>query len=547
MVDDTPDLEAISRNPDDLPDDLPGVADVPDDDPFADGVLMKHQRDWLADESRMKIAEKGRRTGITFAEALGDTLIAAASREDGGDNVLYIGDTKEKGREFIGYVAKFAKLIAKQAVQIEEFVFEDQQADGSSRHVSAFRIRFKSGYRVEALSSRPANIRGLQGVVVIDEAAFHKDVHEVLDAVNALLIWGGKVRVISTHNGVLNPFNELIREARAKKNLFEVHHIPFKAAVENGLYKRLCRMKGWVWSKKAEEDWEAGIRKAYGTRTSKMHQELDAIPAEAEGAALTRVQIESCMEGGIPVVRWKLADAFKSAPPGIRRAEQIVFCNDKLLPILKKLNPERRHVFGEDFARSGDLTSIVVFEIGRDLVRRCVLIVEMRNVPFDQQREVLYYVGDRLPKLSGGALDATGNGQYLAEKAAQRYGATIVEVKLSQSWYLTNMPPYIEAFGDRTLILPRDEDILNDHQALAYVGGIIKVPDDHRNKGSDGFDRHGDTAIAGALAYFASRQDLPSYEFISSGEMTRQLSGLGRDDDDEISFGSIPTRREGLW
>ncbi|MBN8189371.1 MAG: hypothetical protein GYB50_17200 [Rhodobacteraceae bacterium] len=36
---------------------------------------------------------------------------------------------------------------------------------------------------------------------------------EVIDAVNALLIWGGRVSVISTHNGHLNAFNELVREA----------------------------------------------------------------------------------------------------------------------------------------------------------------------------------------------------------------------------------------------------------------------------------------------------------------------------------------------
>jgi phage FluMu gp28-like protein len=100
--------------------------------------------------------------------------------------------------------------------------------------------------------------------VVIDEAAFHKDVRGVLDAVNALLIWGGKIRVISTHNGVLSPFNELIREARAGKNPFSVHFIPFGEAVKNGLYKRVCLIKGKQWSPKAEAEWEGNIRKSYG-------------------------------------------------------------------------------------------------------------------------------------------------------------------------------------------------------------------------------------------------------------------------------------------
>ena len=162
----------LARDETGLPDELPRGASIPADlDPLAEGILMLHQKEWLEDTSDLKIAEKGRRTGITFAEALDDTLIAAASRSAGGDNVFYIGDTKDKGREFIGYVAHFAKVIAGELHQVEEFLFEDKRDDGTSRMITAYRITFASGYRVEALSSNPANIRGLQGVVVIDEAA----------------------------------------------------------------------------------------------------------------------------------------------------------------------------------------------------------------------------------------------------------------------------------------------------------------------------------------------------------------------------------------
>ena len=502
-----PHKSILAREGEKLPEALPRGGEIPDGlDPLADGVLMLHQKVWLEDKSRLKIAEKGRRTGITFAEALDDTLIAASNRAAGGDNVFYIGDTKDKGREFIGYVAHFAKVVAHELIDIEEFLFEDIQEDGSTRHISAFRVRFASGFRVEALSSRPENIRGLQGTVVIDEAAYHKDVRAVLDAVMALLIWGGRVRVISTHNGVLNAFNELIREARAGKNKFKVHFIPFETAVKNGLYRRVCLIKGWDYSEEDEQAWIDEIRGAYGPRQSAMRQELDAIPAEAEGAALTRVQIEACMKAGIPILRWACEDDFKNAPEHIRKAEQLEWCTKNLMPILDKLDPGRPHCFGVDFARSGDLTFMLFFEIGKDLVRRTVFAIELRNVPFDQQRDVLFYAGDGLPRLVAGALDATGNGQYLAEKAAQRWGESIHEVHLTTSWYQANSPVYVEAFTDGTIVLPLDDDVLKDNQALSFVNGIIRVPNDMRFKGADGLDRHGDSAPAGILAYFASRQ-----------------------------------------
>ncbi len=179
---------------DELP---PSVKQIPTGfDPLADGVLMQHQAEWCAIDAAIKVSSKGRRTGITFAEALDDTLIASSRKSAGGDNVYYIPDAKEKGLEFIGYCATFARVIAEaQSMgisRIEEFLFEDQRTDGSTQHISAYRIRFSSGFSIVALSSRPASIRGLQGIVVIDEAAFHQNVQAVLDAATALLIWAEK-------------------------------------------------------------------------------------------------------------------------------------------------------------------------------------------------------------------------------------------------------------------------------------------------------------------------------------------------------------------
>lgn len=504
----------ISRTPAELPTELPRGFELPaDHDPFAAGILMDHQLEWLEDDSDLKLGEKGRRTGITYAEALDDTLIAAASRSAGGDNVFYIGDTKDKGREFIGYVAHFARVVAKELVEVEEFVFRDEKADGTSQDIAAYRCSFASGFRVEALSSRPENIRGLQGVVVIDEAAFHKDVRAVLDAVNALLIWGGRIRVISTHNGVLNPFNELIREAKAGKVPFSLHFIPFQAAVDNGLYKRVCLLKGKVWSQEAQDKWEALIRGAYGARTAQMQQELDAIPADAEGAALTRVAIEAVADRDVPVVRWVLPDSVKSADKATRDAVVRDFCQRQLKPHLDALDADRRHDVGSDFARTGDAAATIVTELGRDLVRRARLVVEMRNVPYEMQRDVIFYLGDRIPRFGHAAFDASGNGAYIAEVARQRFGERVSEIKLSVEWYRENGVAYVEAFGDRTLTVAGDEDVIRDHQALQYVGGVVKVPDDMRYKGEDGLTRHGDTAIAGMLAWYASRQGAAEYGY----------------------------------
>ncbi|SDG21746.1 hypothetical protein PUH89_04120 [Rhodobacter capsulatus] len=166
------------------------------------------------------------------------------------------------------------------------------------------------------------------------------------------------------------------------------------------------------------------------------------------------------------------------------------------------------------------------------------------RIPFDQQREILYYVFDRVPRLTKAALDKTGNGAYLAEKATQRYGSRVIEVHFSQEWYRTEMAAYVEAFGDGTIELPAHPDILQDHQALQYVGGVIRIPEDHRFKGSDGLDRHGDSAIAGALMFFASRQDGVSYGYQA---VSRDDDRRDADFDDDIGSRGGFRRHGGLW
>src|SRR5262249_14112734 len=101
------------------------------------------------------------------------------------------------------------------------------------------------------------------------------------------------------------------------------------------------------------------------------------------------------------------------------------------------------------------------------------------------------------------AMDARGNGQYLAEEAALRYGSRVEQVMLSVEWYRENMPRYKAAFEDGKIELPRHADILADHQLLRMQQGVARLAE-RRTRGEDGRQRHGDSAIAGALAYYAS-------------------------------------------
>lgn len=495
-----------------LPVELLGPPALPEGhDPLAQGILMAHQRAWLEDPSALKLAGKGRRTGITYAEALDDTLIAAAARSAGGDNVFYIGDTKEKGLEFIRYVAHFARVVAKELVRLEEFLFEDKQESGDSRHIAAYRIRFASGFQVVALSSRPANIRGLQGVVVIDEAAFHKDVALVIDAVNALLIWGGRIRIISSHNGEDNPFNQLIKDTRAGLYDYSIHHIPFSLAVTNGLYERVCLMRGWTPSAEGKEEWLGKILRSYGPRTEARDEELEAIPRKSSGVYLPRSLVQKAQQDGIPIIAWSKGESWYLDDG--RLAEAKTWFADHVKPHLDRLDPKRRHSLGQDFARDGDLSVINVAEEQDGGVWRTAFQLELRRIPFDVQQWLLFAILERLPRLQAAALDARGNGQSHAEAAQQRFGPErVLCIKATPQWYAAAFPLYRAALEDRSWILPPGEDVVADHRVAVLRNGSPTMSDQHV-QGSDGELRHGDSLIASLLAHHASQSELGQYGY----------------------------------
>jgi phage FluMu gp28-like protein len=166
---------------------------------------------------------------------------------------------------------------------------------------------------------------------------------------------------------------------------------------------------------------------------------------------------------------------------------------------------------------------------------RAPFVLELRNVPFRQQEQILFWVVDRLPRFANGKHDARGNGQFLAEYAVQRYGALRIEaVMLSQPWYLANMPVLKACFEDRTIELPLDADTKGDFRLIRMVRGIPLIPDNVHTKGVDGGQRHGDTAVAGALAVAAAKSDVVEFGYRSAAPASSSEGGMRdtADDDD---------------
>lgn len=61
------------------------------------------------------------------------------------------------------------------------------------------------------------------------------------------------------------------------------------------------------------------------------------------------------------------------------------------------------------------------------------------------------------------------------------------EVMISESWYRETMPLLKAGIEDKTLILPKDADILSDFRSLRVVKGVARVPK-QRTKDRTGAD-----------------------------------------------------------
>lgn len=478
-----------------------GYDDVP-------SVLLPYQQAWIADESPLKIAEKSRRIGLTWAEAAAAVLDAASND---GQNCYYLGYNKDMTVEFIQACAMWAKAFDAACCDVEDGLWED-----GDKHIQTYIIRFpKSGRRIEALTSRPSNMRGRQGRVVMDEFAFHDDQAELLKAAIALLIWGGCVRVISTHDGEDNPFNELIKEVRSGKRKGTVHRTTFNEAVEQGLYKRVCLRKKIKYDPAEEKEWVEGIYKFYGDASD---EELDVIPSKGGGRWLALSLLESKKDDSVPVIRFEAPkgwEDFSRVSEDVRNAEVLEFFNEHLKPVLESIPAKANSFYGLDFARKQNACSFWPLIEQQNTKKRIPFLFEMFKVPYKQQEEFLRLIVAMLPNFSKGAHDAGGNGGFLAEAMQVLYGERIEAIMLTESWYREHTPHFKASLEDGDIEnMPADQDVMEDHRAFVLVNGVARIPAMGKSNSSNK-DRHGDSGIAHLLADYAAKNPSAPIEFIA--------------------------------
>lgn len=471
------------------------------------------------------VIEKSRRIGLTWGLGAYAVLKAARAKSAGGMDVMYISYSQEMTREFIDVCGMWAAAFATAALEVEEFIFDDG-SDGAGE-IKAFRIRFASGFEIMALSSAPRGLRGKQGVVIIDEAAFVDNLSELLKAALAFLMWGGQVVVCSTHNGAENDFNVLVQDVLGRRKPYKHLKIDLDDALRQGLYERICLVSGREWTPEVEAAWRQEMIEFYGDGAD---EELFCVPSQGSGAWLTTPLIEARMSlppEQAPILRLELPPDYLQRG-ALERARLFVPFMEELEEVLTRLDRNCRHGLGFDFGRVADLSIGQLLAVNQVLRRSSALTFELRNVPGDEQKQITKAVLKAAPRLLGGAFDATGMGWTVAEDMGREFGlfdathnstGLIRAIHFSQDWYRTEMPPLKTRFEDDAIALAPDADHVADLRLVKVIRGIPMVPPIRTQEKGDGSKkgrkRHGDFAIALALADYITRQAVAEYGYQS--------------------------------
>ncbi len=475
--------------------------------------------------------EKSRRIGLTWGLAAYAVLRAGREKSAGGMDVMYISFSKDMTLEFVDACAMWARAFSVAAQDVEETLFPDKDENGD-RSITAFRIRFASGFEIMALSSAPRTLRGKQGVVIIDEAAFVDDLAALQKAAMAFLMWGGKVIVCSTHNGTENYFNSQIQDILAERLPYEHIRIDLDDALRDGLYQRIALVTGVDWSPEGEAIWRQDIIDFYADGAD---EELFCIPSLGTGAWMPAPLIEARMTAtDAPILRLELPANYLHLSKLEQDSLMAPFL-EELEEALGGLDLSLRFAAGFDFARVADLSVFDLLAIESRLKRRETLSVEMRGVPGKEQILIIGMILERVKeRLVGAAFDATGMGWIVAEEMGRRFGlresedgaGLIWAVKFTEEWYRVQMPPLKAAFEDDMIAIAPDDDHLSDIRVVKVIRGTPRVP--QTRAGEKGKKRHGDYLIALALAHFASRMRHVEYGYRAAGGTGRGTRPEGR-------------------
>lgn len=395
--------------------------------PARDTFLLPYQARWVKDRALMKIMEKSRRIGISYASSYEDV-----QRHAGKDNRLqtWVSSRDElTAQQYVRDCMGFARILHAAASDLGEQILRTE--DG--RQTSCHTIEFAGGQPIHSLSSNPDAFAGRGGYVKLDEYALRRDPAAVYAIAGPTIDWGGRLAIISTHRGSANHFNTLIREIHEKGNPkgFSHHKVTLQDALDQGfLYKLQSKLPEGDPRLEMDEADYYDYQRSRALDEETFLQEYMCVPADDASAFLPWALLDACVYPANAAWEYSL--------------EQARACTNPLYA-------------GLDIGRKQDLTAFTLLEKvgGIWLTRKRI---DLQKTTFSSQESILY---PWIACASRTCIDATGLGMQFAERAAERHGRYRVESVTFTGPVKEKLAyPLRAAFEDVAIRIPFGDDAL---------------------------------------------------------------------------------------
>lgn len=429
-----------------------------------EAVFLPFQSKWIKDNSRIKLMEKSRQIGISWATAYGVDERAAAQGARFDEWVSSRDDIQ--ARLFIEDCKLWTGIMGMAAKDLGEVVID------ADKKVSAYVLQFASGRRIHSMSSNPDAQAGKRGSRVLDEFALHADQRKLWAIAYPGITWGGSMEVISTHRGSYSFFNGLIREAREKNNpkRISMHRVTLQDALDQGfLFKLQQALPADAEQQGMDEAAYFDFTKSGAADAESFDQEYQCIPADDDAKFLEYGLITACEYSGGTDWQRGLTGPFQGR----------LYC-------------------GVDIGRKKDLTVLWVVEKLGDVfyTRHIETLEKMRK---SDQEKILYpwfAICDRI------CIDATGLGIGWSDDAQDKFGVSRVEAVTFTGQVKEALAyPLKGAMEDRTFRIPEDPVIRSD---LRKVQKTVTSAGNIRFVAESTADGHADRFWAAALAIHAA-------------------------------------------
>ena len=258
-------------------------------------LWLPYQKNWINDESRLKILVKSRRIGGSYSTSY---AIWRRLMKQRNHDIVVVTRDENLATEFIADVTKWIRLwnIANPT---------DIVPEKCMKRLSLELPHSNGPTRLIAVSSNPDAAAGKGGDLIIDEMALHKNQDLLMRVAKPIITAGGNLTVLSTHRSKNSLFNQIAKEAQLPESEWSYHKTDILEAVDQGFLEFVVNptmIKLGNEPYKNGQEYIAWLMSIYDEYT--WSQEFMCMPSEEAFQLLKEQEIDDAVEKCLRFLGW---------------------------------------------------------------------------------------------------------------------------------------------------------------------------------------------------------------------------------------------------